>query len=93
MSILEPGTDPQRNEPAHELLAIVSLEQGAYDEAASHFAQADPDDPYVAYHWGLALEGAGKTQEARVQYQKVADYNFNSPGLALIRRAAIEKLG
>jgi tetratricopeptide (TPR) repeat protein len=93
MSILEPGTDPQRNEPAHELLGIVSLEQGAYDEAASHFAQADPDDPYVAYHWGLALEGAGKTQEARAQYQKVADYNFNSPGLALIRRAAIEKLG
>lgn len=92
MAILEPSTDPQKNEAAHTLLGLLSLEQGDYDEAAAHFAQGDPDDPYVAYHHGLALEGAGRAEEARAQYQKAVDYNFNTPGLAMVRREAIEKL-
>jgi hypothetical protein len=58
------------------------------------------------YLLGLHLLDMGRLDEARPHFeqavaadssfaagQKVADYNFNSPGLALIRRAAIEKLG
>lgn len=93
MKIMEPSTDPGRNEPAHALLGLVSLKQGNHDEAVAHYQQADPNSPYVTYHRALALEGAGKTTEALELFQQVANNNFNSPGLALVRKDAMAKSG
>jgi len=90
---LEPGTDPERYEPVHELLGFVSLQRGDGDEAVHHYEQADPDDIYAAYHHALALEAAGRVDEASALYEKVAGSRFNAPGLALVRSDAEAKVG
>lgn len=91
MEIMEPSTDPLKNRPAHALLGHVSLSQGQYEDAVAHFEQADPNNPYVMYHHALALDGAGRTDEAMRLFEEVASYNFNSAGLALVRKGAIER--
>lgn len=90
-SILEPSADPEKNQPIHALLGFVSLERENYDEAVGHFEQADEDNIYVNYYHAKALEGAGETAEATRLYEKVATWNFNSPGLALVREDAAIK--
>jgi tetratricopeptide (TPR) repeat protein len=89
MTIMEPSADPQKNEPAHALLGLVALKQANFGEAATHFEQADPDDIYVTFLHAQALEGAGDAEGAGAGYQKVANFYFNSPGLALVRKDAI----
>ncbi len=93
MTIVEPSTDPEKNEPAHALLGYTHLWQGNYDEAVTHFEQANPNNIYVNYHHALALEGAGRQEEAEQLFQKVANWNFNSASLALVRADAIAKAG
>lgn len=90
---LEPGTDPERYEPVHELLGFVSLQRGDADEAVQHYEQADPDDIYTTYHHALALEAAGRADEASALYEKVTGSRFNAPGLALVRSDAQAKVG
>ena len=91
MTILEPDANPRKNEPAHEILGLVSLRQGNYDEAIKHYRQTDPADIYARYHLGLAYEGAGNMEEAGRIFDEVASYNFNFAGYALIRADVIDK--
>jgi tetratricopeptide (TPR) repeat protein len=93
MQLREGDNNPRRNEPAHELLGLVELLQRNYAAAVTHFEQGDPNDPYVTYHKALALEGAGRTAEARELFRRVAANNFNSPGLALTKRDAARRAG
>lgn len=93
MTIVEPEADPARDEPAHALLGYVALQQGNAEEAIAHFDQADPDNVYAQYWRALALEGAGRTDEAKVLFGEVATNNFNSPELALVRAEAEAKAG
>lgn len=92
MSVVEPINDPTKNQGAHEVAGLVDLLQENYEESASHYAQGDPDDIYVNYHHALALEGAGRTEEARRLFEKVADWRFNALGLALVRDEARAKV-
>lgn len=92
MTIMDPGTDPERNEPAHALLGYVSLKQESYDEAIGHFEQADAGDIYTTYYHAKALEKAGRNDEARELFTKIANYRFNDPGLALVRKGVLEKI-
>jgi tetratricopeptide (TPR) repeat protein len=85
------STDPDRDQPAHALLGFVSLEQGDHDAAIAHFEQADPDDIYAGYYHALALEGAGRSEEAKALFTKVGNNNFNSTGFALVRKDALER--
>ena len=91
ISIVEPNTSPTRNRPAHALLGYVALSQDNYGEAIAHYEQANPNNPYHMYYHALALEGAGNTDEAKALFQKVASYNFNNAGLALIRKDAMAR--
>ncbi len=91
MTIVEPNTNPRKNEYAHILLGSVSLRQGEYDDAITHFEQGNPNDIYATYYHAMALEGAGRTQEAQKLYQRVATWNFNSAGLALVKKDAKAK--
>jgi tetratricopeptide (TPR) repeat protein len=91
MAIVAPNTSPLKNEPAYALLGFVSLALGNYNEAIEQYEQATPNDPYVIYYHALALEGAGKSEEAKALFQKVANYNFNSAGLALVRKDAMAR--
>jgi tetratricopeptide (TPR) repeat protein len=91
MTIVEPNTNPRKNEPAHALLGYVSLLQGNFDEAVTHYEQANPNNVYTTYYHAMALEGAGRTEEAQKLYQQVASNNFNSAGLALVKKDAMAK--
>lgn len=88
MRHVAPNRDPRKDEPAHALLGFVALDQKKYNDAVTHFSAADPNDIYVAYHRGLALEGAGRREEARRVFKDIATYNFNAPGVALVRADA-----
>lgn len=89
--VVAPARNPRKNEPAHELLAMADLLQRNYQSAADHFTQADPNNIYATYNHALALEGAGRAAEARALFRRVAETNFNSPGLALVKRDAARK--
>jgi tetratricopeptide (TPR) repeat protein len=83
---------PRKNEGAHELLGMADLLQKNYDAAAGHFAEANPDDIYVAYQRALALEGAGRNAEAQQLFRRVAGWNFNGSDTALVKREAARKV-
>ena len=72
MALAAPDQSPRKNEAAHELLGMADLLEGNHAAAAGHFAEANPDDIYVAYHHALALEGAGRTAEARPLFARVS---------------------
>jgi tetratricopeptide (TPR) repeat protein len=84
---------PRKNEAAHELLGMADLLQGNHQAAIGHFDQANPDDIYVTYHRALALEGAGRTAEAKELFRRVAGWNFNGSDTALVKGEAARKIG
>jgi tetratricopeptide (TPR) repeat protein len=91
LRLLASDQNPRKNEPAHELLGMADLLQGNYPSAAAHFAEANPDDIYVAYHRGLALEGAGRSAEAKQFFRRVAGWNFNGSDTALVKKDAARR--
>jgi len=91
MRVVEPARNPRKNERAHQLLGMADLLQRNYPSAVAHFAQADPNDIYTTYNHALALEGAGRTAEARALFRRVAETNFSDAGLALVKRDAARK--
>ena len=92
MTQMAPDQNPRKNEPAHELFGMIEFLQGNYTSAASHFAEANPDDQYVSYYRGLALEGAGRTAEAKEFFKRAAQWNFNGSGTALTKKKAAKKI-
>ena len=92
MALMAPDQSPRKNESAHELLAMTDLLQGNFQSAEGHFAEASPDDVYLWYHRGLALEGAGRMAEAKEYYRRAAGWNFNGANTALVKRDAQKKL-
>lgn len=93
MAQMAPDQSPRKNEAAHALLGMADLLQGNYQSAAGHFAEANPEDIYVVYHRALALEGAGRTAEAKPLFRQVAGWNFNGADTALIKAEAARKAG
>lgn len=93
MRLRAPDQSPRKNEPAHELLGMADLLEGKYASAANHFAEANPNDIYVAYHRGLALEGAGRSAEAKPFFKRVGGWNFNSAETALVKKDAARRAG
>lgn len=91
MKLREPDRNPRKHELAHELLGMTALRSGAAAEAVTHFDQANPNDIYTTYHHALALAGSGRASEASALFQRVANYRFNTAGLALVREDAIAR--
>ena len=91
MAQVAPNQNPRKNEGAHELLGMADLLQGNYAAADAHLVEANPDDIYVWYHRGLALQGAGRTTEAREFFRRVAAWNFNNASAALVKRDAASR--
>lgn len=88
-----PDQSPRKNEVAHDLLGMADLLEGKHASAAGHFAQANPNDIYSVYHRGLALEGAGRSAEAKPFFKRVAGWNFNGPETALVKKDAARRAG
>jgi tetratricopeptide (TPR) repeat protein len=89
--IVAETADPQKNQPAHAVLGVLALQQKNYAAAAGHLAQANPNDMFVLYEQALALEGAGKSDDAKALFRKIARYNFNSPSVAASRADAVKR--
>jgi tetratricopeptide (TPR) repeat protein len=89
--VVETSLNPRKNERSHELLGIADLVQKNYASAAAHLAQANPNGSYITYQRALALEGAGQAEEAKALFKRVADTNFNSVDIALIKADAARR--
>ncbi len=85
--------DPSKDRAYHSILGFVALGQKRYADAVTELSQGDPDSPFLRFHRALALEGLGKTAEAKAIYKSVASYNFNVPEYAAIRGEAVAKAG
>lgn len=91
-TLVEPNANPRKMEPVHELQGLIALEQDQFEDAAMHLRQANhANNMMVKYRLAQALEGAGATDEAMALYKDIANYNFNSVNVALIRKDAIAK--
>jgi tetratricopeptide (TPR) repeat protein len=90
--VLASTNDPQKDQGAHAILGVLALEQKDFKAAASHLAQANPNDLYLLYERAVALEGAGQSSEAKAVFRKISQYNFNSPDVAFARREATKRL-
>ena len=91
MDHLKADTNPRKNEPAHEIIGMVNLLQGNYQEAIEHYQVITPDYVYARYHLALAHEGAGHAKIASAMFEEAATYNFNDAGFYLIREDALTK--
>jgi uncharacterized protein HemY len=91
MRIVAETSDPRKNQGAHAVLGVLALEQKDFAAASTHFAQANQDDMFITYEHALALEGLGKTKEAKAMFRKVARYNFNGPDVAVARADAMKR--
>jgi Flp pilus assembly protein TadD len=90
--VLAGTNDPQKDQGAHAILGVLALEQKDFKAAASHLAQANPNDVYLMYERAVALDGAGQSSEAQALFKKISQWNFNSPDVAFARREAAKRL-
>ena len=88
MTLVAQDQSPRKNEPAHEVLALTDFLQDNYRSAADHYAEANPDDVYLWYYRGLALDGAGRKAEAKELFKRAAGWNFNGAQTALVKNDA-----
>lgn len=86
--LVENDGSPRKLEGYYGLLATVELLQGNNAKAVELYKKADQTILYVKYQFGLALEGAGNTQEAARILGEVARFNFNLVDFALARNDA-----
>jgi len=87
-TLVTPDANPRKMEPLHQLKGFIALYQGHNAEAAAHFAQGNLLDPYIKFHYAMALDGSGQSDKAKPLFRELAIYNFNSLGYALIRKEA-----
>ena len=87
-TLVTPDANPRKMEPVHQLKGFVALYRGQNAEAAAHFAQGNLLDPYIKFHYAMALDGSGESDKAKPIFREIAVYNFNSLGYALIRKEA-----
>lgn len=90
-ALVAPDANPRKLEPLHNLKGFTALYQGNAQEAAAHFAQGNLQDPYIQYHYAVALDASGQSAKAKPMFKALAIYNFNSLGYALIRKDAQQK--
>ncbi|MDH3646887.1 MAG: tetratricopeptide repeat protein [Gammaproteobacteria bacterium] len=88
--LVQDEENPRKMEPYHQLMGLIYLEQHKPGKAVAEFRKADLTNIYVKYHLAVALEDSGDHDEAEALFKEVADWNFNSVGYALVRKAAID---
>jgi len=89
----EPDRDANKDRAYHVLRGFVALGQKRYADAETELRQGDPNDPLLRFSIAQALEGQGKTADAKAIYKSVSTYNFNAPEFAAVRAEALAKAG
>lgn len=81
--------NPNQIRLAHQLAAIIALEEQDYDTALVELGKASQQNPYNLYRMSLAYSGKGDTKKAREFRKKAADFNaLNNMNYAFIRTKA-----
>lgn len=89
---IEKRQNPYEVRALHATLGVIDLARGNHQGALDHLAQADTDDPYVLFHQAVAHEKKGESDAATKLYRRVAEWNANSFGYALVRAEARAKV-
>ena len=85
-------TSPRKLDLYHELRGLIALHKKEHGTAVDHLRKSDlQTDVFAKYHLAVALSASGRGDEARRLYREVADWSFNSPYYALLRRSAGER--
>jgi len=91
-SILADIKDPQKDQRANAILGVLALEQKDFKAASGHLTAANPNDIYLMYEHALALDGAGRSAEAKALFKQISQFNFNGPTVPVARREAAKRL-
>ena len=60
---------------AHELAGTIALKEKQFEQALSHLAQANQQDPYVLHRIAKAYKGSGNEAKAQEMFQRAAHQN------------------
>ncbi len=90
-AMVDVSKSPAEERALQAVLGMLELEQGHNDRALAHFAKADPESAYDLFYTAVAQERKGDKAEADRLYSKVATWNQNDLGYALVRARARAK--
>jgi tetratricopeptide (TPR) repeat protein len=60
---------------AHELAGTIALKEKQYEQALTHLAKANQQDPYVLYRMAKAYKGSGNEARAKEMFEQAAHHN------------------
>jgi tetratricopeptide (TPR) repeat protein len=72
---------------------MADLMEGNYEGAIKNFLKGNENNIYFNYFKALALKAAGREEEAKNQFTKIANINFSNWNIAIVRRLANKQLG
>ena len=91
-SYQEKRNDPTAMHGYYGLLGMVNLMEGNYDLALSNFENGDNTNIYFNYFKGLTLKASRQEENARKIFKELANFNFSSWEIAIIRNLANKQL-
>ena len=91
-SYQEKRNDPTAMHGYYGLLGMVNLMEGNYDLALSNFENGDNTNIYFNYFKGLTLIASRQEENARKIFKELANFNFSSWEIAIIRNLANKQL-
>ena len=90
-AMVDLSKNPAEERALQGVFGMLELEQGHNEQALAHFAKADPESAYDLFYTAVAQERKGNQVEADRLYAKVATWNQNDLGYAVVRARAIDK--
>ena len=90
-AMVDSSRDPAEARAVEGVFGMLELEQGRNEQALAHFAKADPESAYDLFYTAVAQERKGDKAEAARLYSKVATWNENDLGYAVVRARARAK--
>jgi tetratricopeptide (TPR) repeat protein len=64
-----------QNRQAHDLAGTIALKEKQYEQALTHLAKANQQDPYVLYRLGKAYKGTGNEAKAMEMFRQAVNHN------------------
>jgi tetratricopeptide (TPR) repeat protein len=89
--LVDISKNPAEERALQGVVGMLELEQGHNEKALAHFGKADPESAYDLFYTAVAQERKGDKAEADRLYSKVATWNQNDLGYAVVRARARAK--
>ncbi|HKJ49693.1 MAG TPA: tetratricopeptide repeat protein [Christiangramia sp.] len=83
---------PDKLEPYHRAMAVISYHMGDMEKAKEHIEKTDVDYIHDKYWKAKIHEKAGDTDAAMELYEEISEERFNSVEFALIREEVNQKV-